>query len=203
MDTLEAILARRSIRKFKREPIPDSVIERVLKAGIAAPSGQNRQPWQFYVLTGQGIEDLAAAVELWAGARGRRSRFRTGAEHLLPALRSAAAAILVYDRMRIPLGQKVLLSLRPDLTRILDRMDTQSIGAAIENMALAGTHLGLGTLWVNYILFAAKEIDDLLDERGAAAPRGSLVAGLLIGAPDETPGPRARRSLEDSATWLR
>ncbi len=50
MDTTEAIKGRRSIRKFKNQDIPDELIDKILTAGIWAPSGMNNQPWRFAVI---------------------------------------------------------------------------------------------------------------------------------------------------------
>ena len=50
-DCLEVILRRRSIRKFTGEPVPKEKIITALKAAMAAPSGMNRQPWSFVVVT--------------------------------------------------------------------------------------------------------------------------------------------------------
>jgi nitroreductase len=46
----EAIEKRRSIRKFKPDPVPDELINQILEAGRLAPSGTNRQPWRFQVI---------------------------------------------------------------------------------------------------------------------------------------------------------
>ncbi len=43
---LDAIAARRSIRKFKNTPVPRHIIEEIIKAGALAPSSKNRQPWK-------------------------------------------------------------------------------------------------------------------------------------------------------------
>jgi nitroreductase len=51
METLEAIATRRSNRRFKPDPIPQDVLEKILNAGIMAPSGKNRQSWRFVVLS--------------------------------------------------------------------------------------------------------------------------------------------------------
>jgi nitroreductase len=50
MDVLEAIRSRRSIRKFRPEPIPDEKLKVILEAGRLAPSAGNRQPWFFVVV---------------------------------------------------------------------------------------------------------------------------------------------------------
>jgi nitroreductase len=50
MDVLEAIKCRRSIRKFRPQPIPDEKLKTILEAGRLAPSAGNRQPWFFVVV---------------------------------------------------------------------------------------------------------------------------------------------------------
>ena len=46
----DPVLSRRSIRKYTSEPVPDDVVERLLRAAMAAPSAGNQQPWQFVVI---------------------------------------------------------------------------------------------------------------------------------------------------------
>jgi len=50
MEVIEAILTRRSIRKYSREKVTDNQIEIILKAGMYAPSAMNQQPWHFIVI---------------------------------------------------------------------------------------------------------------------------------------------------------
>jgi nitroreductase len=50
MDVFEAVKARRSIRKYKPETIPDEKLENILEAARLAPSAGNRQPWRFIVV---------------------------------------------------------------------------------------------------------------------------------------------------------
>ncbi len=68
METLQAIAARRSIRKFKHQDVSRETVEAVLQAAILAPSGKNRQPWRFVVVAGdekraQMIRVLRAGIE--------------------------------------------------------------------------------------------------------------------------------------------
>jgi nitroreductase len=51
MDVLEAIRTRRSIRRFKKEPVPPELIEKLLEAARWAPSSADSQPWEFIVVT--------------------------------------------------------------------------------------------------------------------------------------------------------
>jgi nitroreductase len=57
MDALHAILTRRSIREYTARPVPEEVIEQLLKAAMAAPSARNQQPWQFVVIDDRRVLD--------------------------------------------------------------------------------------------------------------------------------------------------
>jgi len=50
MDAIEAILSRRSIRKYTNDPLPDLVVNEILRAAMSAPSAGNEQPWHFVVI---------------------------------------------------------------------------------------------------------------------------------------------------------
>lgn len=60
MDTMEAIIERRSIRKFKNQEIPVDMIDEILTAGIWAPSGMNNQPWRFAVIRDRALKSEIA-----------------------------------------------------------------------------------------------------------------------------------------------
>ena len=55
METLKAILTRRSIRKYINKNIPEEYYEIMLKAAMHAPSARNRQPWHFIIITRRDI----------------------------------------------------------------------------------------------------------------------------------------------------
>ncbi|NHJ38485.1 MAG: nitroreductase family protein [Asgard group archaeon] len=50
MDAIEAILSRRSIRKYKKQPVPDELIKKFLEVAMCAPSAGNEQPWHFIII---------------------------------------------------------------------------------------------------------------------------------------------------------
>lgn len=50
MNIYDAILKRRSIRKFQEKEVTDEIITALLKAAMAAPSARNEKPWLFYVI---------------------------------------------------------------------------------------------------------------------------------------------------------
>jgi nitroreductase len=60
---IEAIKGRRSIRKYRPDPVPREIIEDIVDCGRLAPSARNDQPWEFVVVTEQSIrEEIAAAA---------------------------------------------------------------------------------------------------------------------------------------------
>lgn len=61
--TMEHLLTRRSCRSFLVKPIPQGELNNIIKAGIYAPSGMNRQTWQFTTIVNRDkIQQLAAAI---------------------------------------------------------------------------------------------------------------------------------------------
>lgn len=100
---LDAIAARRSIRKFKTTPVAHEIIEEILRAGSLAPSSKNRQPWHFMVTTGQAKEKALAAME--QGLRREAQQpllpesavYIGGAHNTLNIMRQAPAVIFVVN----------------------------------------------------------------------------------------------------------
>ena len=84
MDAIEAILSRRSIRRFTSQPVSETAIRRLLEAAMSAPSAGNEQPWHFVVIT-----DRKTLDEI--------PRFHPFAE----MLKEASVAILVCGDLRL------------------------------------------------------------------------------------------------------
>jgi len=57
MDAMEAILSRRSIRRYTDKPVPQEVITELLKVAMSAPSASNEQPWHFVIIDDRRILD--------------------------------------------------------------------------------------------------------------------------------------------------
>lgn len=61
MDITEAIMTRKSIRKFKPDPVSRETLCAILELAARAPSAENTQPWEFYVLSGRVLDDIRQA----------------------------------------------------------------------------------------------------------------------------------------------
>jgi nitroreductase len=66
MDAIDAIMTRRSVRRFSSEPIDDATVETLLRAAMQAPSAANEQPWAFVVLDDRVALDAIPAFSPYA-----------------------------------------------------------------------------------------------------------------------------------------
>ena len=115
---METIYKRRSVRKYTETPVTDAQVKQIIRAGMAAPSAKNSQEWVFIVLREPEIYKTFSEVHVNAFA-----------------MKTAQAAILVCA----------------DLSKEQDPGQgwwIQDCSAAMENMLLEATDLGLGSLWL-------------------------------------------------------
>jgi nitroreductase len=61
MDIVEAIHQRKSIRAFKPDPVPKSILREIMEAALRAPSWANTQPWEFAIVAGNKLEEIRQA----------------------------------------------------------------------------------------------------------------------------------------------
>ncbi|UCE28078.1 MAG: nitroreductase family protein [Candidatus Coatesbacteria bacterium] len=123
MDVLEAILGRRSIRRFLDEPLEEGQIEKLLEAARWAPSGGNMQPWRFVVVANGDVKK-----QLAADSYGQRF---------------VAEAPVVIGVLAVPEESAKRYG---DRGRLL--YSIQDTAAAVQNVLLAAYGMGLGTCWV-------------------------------------------------------
>lgn len=191
MDILETIAARRSIRKFKNEPIPEEAIQTILKAATQAPSGKNRQPWRFVVVQGDKCAEMVQVMRKGIEKTKARGENIGSCEGTLRAMEEAPVTIFVFNPEGMP----------PWLAHSIGQMfddvvDIQSIGAAIQNMALAAQSLSIGSLWICDVFSAYEELREWLGEKG------EMVAAMSFGYADECPDPRPRKPVSEVTRWV-
>lgn len=118
MDTIKAIMTRRSIRRFKDRPVEEKKIEILLQAAMQAPSARNSQPWHFIVITERRL--LSAIPE-----------FHPNAKMLL----QAPAAIMICGDNRI---EESIEYINSDCSAA-----TQNLLLAAHNLGLGAVWLGI------------------------------------------------------------
>lgn len=189
MDAVEAIRARRSIRRFKPDPVKREVVEELLDLTVQAPSAKNDQPWRFVVAVGQEKNRLVETLQR-AREEAEASGLSTGSMRgSLRAMAEAPAVILVFNRI-----SRQHIPEPYHYAKLL--VDTQSIGGAIQTFLLAAQDMGLGTLWICDVLYAAGRVQEF------AACRDELVAAIALGVPAESPQKRPRVAWQDLTTWM-
>ncbi|MGI8806436.1 MAG: 5,6-dimethylbenzimidazole synthase [Acidimicrobiales bacterium] len=178
-DGLHAVIeARRDIRRFRPEPVPDDVVMRVLSAAHAAPSVGHCQPWRFIVVREAATRDSAALLadgaRLAQAAQLAPGSARRLLDLQLEGIREAPLGIVVCCDRRAPAAGVLGRATYPDA-------DLWSCACAIENLWLAALAAGLGVGWVT--LFPPAELARLLH-----LPEGVVTMGwLCVGWPDERP----------------
>ncbi|MFA7397209.1 MAG: nitroreductase family protein [Crenarchaeota archaeon] len=162
MEFFDAIKNRRSIRSYRKQDLTQDLISKLVAAARMAPSAGNAQPWAFIIAkenrTKQALAQ-AAYNQRW--------------------LEAASVVFVVcadMKRAEESYGErgKTLYAL-------------QDTSAAIENILLTATSLGLGGCWMG--AFREEEVGKIIK----APPHMRPVALIPIGYPNESPPPRSRR----------
>ncbi|HEY4812796.1 MAG TPA: 5,6-dimethylbenzimidazole synthase [Solirubrobacteraceae bacterium] len=187
-DVVHRVIAeRRDVRRFRPDPVPDDVLERVLEAAHRAPSVGLMQPWRLIV-----IHDLTTRVEVRHLAQRERlrqaDRFDERTRHFLDQK--------IEGVVEAPLGLCVCCDHGHPNVEVLGRgtipdTDIYSAACAVENLWLAARAEGLGVGWVSF--YRPQDLRALLGIPARVDP----IAYLCIGWPDERP---VRPGLE-AAGW--
>lgn len=134
MEFYEVITKRKSVRKYKSDPIPDDVLNKILEAGRIAPSAKNIQPWRFIV-----IRDKETKKRIAEASRGQ--------------LWIADADVIVVGCILNDIAWG----------RMGGYMSSGQVDVAIalEHMILAAAAEGLGTCWIG--AFVEKDVKEILE----------------------------------------
>ncbi len=138
---MNAIAARRSIRRYLDRPVPPDLIDQLLDAATRAPSSHNSQPWRFAVITASRVK---AQLADQMGERLKADRLRA-ADRIEEIDRDVARS-----RERITSAPVVIIAcvtFNSD-DRYERLMAMQSVAASIENLLLAAHEAGLGACWM-------------------------------------------------------
>jgi len=179
----EIIANRRSIRKFKKDPLKKKDIEAILDAGNKAPSAKNKQHWRFHVYQGEAKDKLVKfCLEEFDKINTNPKEVSPYARYSFEIMNQAPVAVLVYNSH---------LQFHPA------RPDIQSVSAAIQNMLLKAQELGIGSLWICDILYIDKTV---MEHVGTEMP---LIAAISFGYADESPKNRSKLTVDDVTKWYK
>lgn len=186
MQTNDCIMQRRSVRSYTEQTIPEETLKRILDAALMAPSAVNLQPWYFVAV--QSPAAMESLLQVMAEVSARQEPFlkERFAAHLEVAeetsrfirkLGNAPVCVLAFER-------------KPDYQDHLHHGILLSIAAAIENMLLAATDLGVSSCW----LTAPQEagLGEVLRQR-FAPDKGPLVSVIALGYGKTVPSAPRRK----------
>ena len=196
MDVSEAIKKRRSIRKFKPDPIPEEKIRLLLESARLAPSGTNTQPWRFII-----VKDNGTKKKLQEAAHNQR--------HVksAPVIIVCCADLKAFKEFSERVDELIESGALPERTRevfipyLSKGMDTvtkdalivaaaANVAIAVEHIVLQAVEIGLGTCWVRW--YEDNKVKEIL-----GIPEHVEVMALLpVGVPDEDPSQRPRQKLD-------
>ena len=198
----QLIQSRKSIRKFKSDPVSKELIEKIItEAGMHAPSGKNRQNWRFFILRGKKRDEyLQFSQKSWANIKDiLKTRLKPSlyefTERFFYTLGNAPVVILVYTENSPE---------EKDLTSI------GSVYMAVENINLACVAEGLGCCTMGAPLEIKEELNSFLQSAVNLTVNPSLklgegglqlLCGLALGYPDHNP-PKAPRQMDGRMHWL-
>jgi nitroreductase len=176
-ETLKVIQSRRSIRKYRSEPISDAELQAILQAAIYAPSARNQQRWHFTV-----IRDSATMSRLKETLK--ENMLSSGIEFLVQRS-SEPGYVAFHDAPML-----IIISAEEK-----ERIPYIDCGAAAENIALAAESLDIGScLMTSSELLFAKDADGEL-KKALGIPDGYRhVCAVTIGYKDcDQPAPASRK----------
>ncbi len=222
MELQDAINGRRSIRGYLDKPIPKETLSKILEVATRAPSAENSQPWEFYVIAGETLDKLRQAnVE-------KIQNFEMPPEdmhHLLVEKDKES----VYRKRQVDIAKELFVSMgieREDKVKRSEWMErgfryfdapAAIIIAADDSLTLEGTYLDVGAVMQNICLMALDfDLHTCIENQGitysnavrdiAEIPSNKrLVAAIAIGYPDwDFPANTVRSErepIENVVTW--
>jgi nitroreductase len=198
----EAIRQRRSIRSFRSDPVSDDAVLAILQAARLAPSGSNRQPWRFIVVTDKEekaklrkvcfdqafIEEapvvFVCCVDLNAYAKAARQQ--RSQEFIDYGVTETLSGYFADPAVR-----ELFLNAPDNDLSVHFMTAIANTYIAVEHMVLTATALGLGSCWVGAV-GSAEEMNTIFH----LSPNIFAVAVLPVGHPAKVPPPRPRISLD-------
>jgi F420 biosynthesis protein FbiB-like protein len=199
LDAFERVIrGRRSVRRFRPDPVPDDALQRVLEAGLWAPSPHGTQPWRFVVITrAEHKERLADAMA--ADWRRNLEMDAESPEVIEGRLAGSRRRLLEAPALIIVCLYTAELEHYPDPARAAAErtMAVQSLGACVQTMLLAAYALGIDAGWMCAPLFCPDIVVGALGLDPALTPHGLLALGHAAADPKRRP----RRPLETLVVW--
>jgi len=195
-ETLLSIKNRRSVRIFTDQPVSDHDLRVILKAANQAPSAHNQQSWKFIILKGDKKTELANLVNSKAAEFTRPSSvlLRMASRSIISApvvIGVANTGELIFRGAEL---FKVDKKTSNDFFRI---MEIQSSAAAVENLLIAATSIGLASVWLGVLVLMKNDVLRFMGE-----PEGEFMAVIPVGYAAKASTAPTKQPLEEVVKYL-
>jgi nitroreductase len=195
-ETLLSIKNRHSIRVFTDKPVSDNDLQTILRAANQAPSAHNQQSWRFVILRGQKKNDLANFVSSKAHDFPRPSStlLRMASRSIV----SAPVVIAVANSGELIRRGTELFKVDKDAAYDFFRiMEIQSSAAAVQNLLIAATSIGLATVWLGILVLIKNNVLRFIGE-----PEGEFMAVIPVGYAAQISAGPDKKPLEAVVRYL-
>jgi len=199
MDLTEAILTRRSIRRFKPDEVPDEDLKRIIATAAYAPNAENMQPYRFIL-----VKDRAIIKSIYRAVSGKIKEIKSYPEtaavkdrfksHIRFYTFFARAPVVIAAVVK-PFSTVINEIYRQRNLALENTEALQSISAAIQNILLAAHEKGYGTCWMTGPLIAREEIERVLGVREPEKITALIPLGVTASPAEKLP----RKPLEEIA----
>jgi len=198
--TMKVIQDRRSVREFTAEPISDHELDMILEAARQAPSGENAQPWRFIVVKDEILRKKMGAIA--GGGSGRRftAEFVTKKmQERFSNLQDEAKKKAAFEKLTSG-NVSAFMAEAPVNIVVCGKKDVwdtpYDTSAAIENMLLMVTGLGLGACWVIAPCIDIRDEERMKDLLGI--PEGyKAISVISVGHQTRVHRPRPRLPIKE------
>lgn len=188
MDIFETIKNRRSIGKVKAEPIAKERVEKILEAATWAPNHYKTEPWQFFVLTGEGRRPLGRLLLEIAKEDMDDPTTEENQKKLQKVLEKPFRAPVVIVVAVIP----------SEAPKVLKIEEIGAGNAAIQNMLLAAHGLGLGAIWRTGKATYHPKMKELF----GLGDQDEVLGFIYVGEPDLPPRTGIRTTFTAKTQWI-
>ena len=194
MSVMEAIQSRRTIFKFKPDPIPKSILEDLLYAGIWAPNHHLTEPWRFIVIGEAAklkLSERYGEIQV-EKVTSKPEAAKAATEEMLAEIRERG----IQKFMSKPTIVAVSCIKEGNAQRQLE--DYASVCCSMVNIQLAGWEQGVGMQWSTGAITTEKDTYELL---GIDSENEYIIGFYYMGYPAEIPTPK-RKPLHDVLRWV-
>jgi nitroreductase len=190
---LDLVKKRRTVRRFKPDPVPDGYVEKIIEVARWAPSGFHTQPWEFVVVKKKKVKDaIVAAIDRRSPPITNPARNDKSKVSPRPSFRDAPVFIFLLADWRARVG---LPGHPAEINNRVISIYHSSLASAFLYMHLAAASLGLASQW--YTATSSPDTERAIREIIGIPESLTIYDMMVLGYPAAPPGPKETRPFDE------